>query len=432
MTAATGHGPGGRRGDASIPERSRVRFGVGERSLSGGIRRRAGGFVAGCAVSVMLVSLALATPAVARGAMHTKKSNAFASTVLVADNSSFSPKLTDGNLTNAWGLAFFPGGPLWVSDNNSGNATAYTGGVKGSAVSRALTVPVPGGNPSGQVYNDVGGFPTGGPSGPSAIFIVNSDSIGPTQSPGEIAAWDGGSSFVVEDSPTGGPGGTTPAGAVFKGLAIAQAAAGPELFATDVANAKVDVFNSNFSPMSTPREFVDPAIPAGYTPFGIQMLKGNLYVTYGLQNAQKNDVVPGPGLGYVDIYSVNGTLIKHLIVGGGKSPLNEPWGLAIAPKHFGRLSGKLLVGNLGNGVVNAFNPKNGKPAGTLLKANGQPLVIDGLWGLVPGTSSFGGPGTVIYSAGPNNYADGTLGIIANIPQFTPVDSARAASSSGMP
>jgi uncharacterized protein (TIGR03118 family) len=377
-------------------------------------RRRSTRLVAGCGASVMLLSLALAAPASARGAMHTKKSNAFRSTVLVADNSSFGPRLTDGNLTNAWGLAFFPGGPLWVSDNNSGDATAYTGGDNGGSVSLAITVPVPGGNPTGQVYNNLGGFPTGGPNGAAAIFIVDSDSIGPTQSPGEIAAWDGGSSFVVEDSPTGGPGGTTPAGAVFKGLAIARTAAGPELFATDVANAKVDVFNSNFVPMSTPTEFADPAIPAGYTPFGIQLLKGSLYVAYGLQNAQKNDVVPGAGLGYVDVYSVNGTLIRHLIVGGSTSPLDEPWGLAIAPKHFGRLSGKLLVGNLGNGMINAFNAKSGKPAGTLVGTNGQPLVIDGLWGLMPGTSSFGGAGTVVFSAGPNNYNDGTLGIIANV------------------
>ncbi len=255
--------------------------------------------------------------------------NSFAQTNLVATNAKFGPKFVDHNLTNAWGLAFDPGGPLWVSDNNSGEASVYSGGVKGSAVHLDLTVPVPGGNPTGQVYNGTGAFPVGGATGSSSVFIVDSDSIGAAQSPGEIAAWDGGSSFVVEDSPTGGPGGTTPSGAVFKGLAISAAPTpGPELFAADVANARVDVFNKDFASISTPTEFVDPSIPSGYTPFNVQALGSDIYVTYGMQNATKTDVVPGAGLGYVDVYSPNGVLLNHLISGGTGSPLNEPWGLA--------------------------------------------------------------------------------------------------------
>ena len=367
--------------------------------------------VVGLAVAtIMLVTVAATLPASAHQAMGTRGPKSFHATNLVADNASFGPKLVDPNQTNGWGLAAAPNSYIWVSDNNSGNASVYGGNVSGP-VSLVLTVPVPGGNPTGQVYNSTGGFPVGGPSGPSALFIVASDSIGAAQSPGEIAAWSSGPSFVVEDSPTGGPGGTPPAGAVFKGLAIANTSAGPELFATDVANARVDVFDQSFAPRSTPTEFVDPAVPAGYTPFGIEALKGAIFVTYGLQNASKTDVVQGPGLGYVDMFSVNGTLLRHLVSGGANSHLDAPWGLAIAPRGFGHFSNKLLVGNLGDGKVNVFNPKKGKFLGTITSSNGAPITIPGLWGLKVGNTAFGGPSSVIFSAGPTGYADGIVGVL---------------------
>jgi len=331
--------------------------------------------------------------------------NSFKQTNLIANKASFGAKLVDKNLINAWGLAAGPGTPIWVSDNNSGLATVYSGGIKGSAVSLDLTVPVPGGNPTGQVVNT----DASGPKGMPADFIVDTDSIGKAQSPGEIAAWAGSASFVVEDSPKGGAGGKTPAHAVFKGLALATTpAAGPELFAADVANAKVDVFSKSFRLMKTPAEFKDPKIPAGYAPFGIQLLNGRVYVSYGKQNKSKTDVVPGKGLGFVDVYTVNGKLIKHLVSHGA---LNEPWGLVIAPKGFGPFAGDLLVGNLGNGWINAFNPTTGKSLGALKNTGGHPIAINGLWGLMVGNSAFGGASSVIFSAGPNGYANGLVGVL---------------------
>jgi uncharacterized protein (TIGR03118 family) len=335
--------------------------------------------------------------------------NNFAQTNLVASNSSFGAKLVDKNLTNAWGLAAGPNEPIWVSDNDSGKATVYTGGVKGSAVTLELTVPVPGGNPTGQVFNgDASAFPVGGSSGTAADFIVATDSVGSTPSSGEIAAWNGGAKFTVEDSPKGGPGGKTPAHAVFTGLALATTPkAGPELFAADAANAKVDIFNSKFAPVSAPGEFTDPKT-AGFAPYGIQNLGGKIYVAYSKMNASKTAVAPGAGLGIVDVYSVNGKLLHHLVSGG---TLNTPWGLAIAPKGFGPFAGDLLVGNLGNGRINAFNPTTGAHAGTLDGSNGKPVTISGLWGLEVGSSAFGGASSVVFSAGPGGYADGLLGIL---------------------
>jgi uncharacterized protein (TIGR03118 family) len=364
------------------------------------------------ALAVSALALGLAVAPAASASSKSAGPNDFTQTNLVANKASFGAKLVDPNLTNAWGLASSGTSPIWVSDNNSGNASVYSGGVNGSAVSLDLTVPVPGGNPTGQVVNTTADFPVGGSTGSPADFIVDSDSIGSTQSPGEIAAWDGGAAFVVEDSPTGGPGGTTPAKAVFKGLAISGApTAGPELFAADVANAQVDVFNKSFAPLSTPTEFRDPAIPKGYAPFNVQVLRGDLYVTYGKQNKGKTNVVPGAGLGYVDVYTLNGVLIKHLISGGSASPLDEPWGLAIAPKGFGPFGGMLLVGNLGNGWINAFNPKTGKYLGALQDGSGYPIAINGLWGLRVGNSAFGGSNALIFSAGPSKYNDGLIGTL---------------------
>jgi uncharacterized protein (TIGR03118 family) len=367
------------------------------------------------ALSVTAAGLVAAgAPALAATAATTPAAaaNDFTQTNLIANKASYHAKLTDPNLTNAWGLAAGPSTPIWVSDNNSGDATAYSGGINGGAVSLELTVPVPGGNPTGQVFNDSTGFPVGGSSGSPAVFIVDSDSIGSQQSPGEIAAWNGGAKFTVEDSPTGGPGGKTPAKAVFKGLAIATSTkAGPELFAADVANATVDVFGKDFNLLSTPTEFRDPKIPAGYAPYGIQNLGGLIYVAYGKQNAQKNNVVTGSGLGYVDVYTINGQLVHHLISGGTGSPLNAPWGLAIAPKTFGPFGGDLLVGNLGNGWINVFNPTTGQQLGTLDGANGYPITINGLWGLQVGNSAFGGPSAVVFSSGPAGYGNGLVGTL---------------------
>lgn len=361
------------------------------------------------AVAAVAGLVALAEPA---SAVSAAAPNKFRQTNLVANTASLHPKLVDRNLTNAWGLAAGPNTPVWVSDNNSGFASVYSGGIRGGAVTLDLTVPVPGGNPTGQVFNPTRAFPVGGRKGSPAIFIVDSDSVGAKQSPGQIEAWNGGAKFVVEDKPSGGAGGKTPKGAVFKGLALAASTkAGPELFAADVANARVDIFNRNFGLVSAPKEFRDSKLPKGYAPFGIQQLGGKIYVAYGKQNAQKTDVVPGAGLGVVDVYDVNGKLLHHLIGNGRRSVLNAPWGLAIAPKKFGPFGGDLLVGNLGNGKINAFSPKTGKFLGVLRNAKGQPIVIPGLWGLRVGNSAFGGSSSLEFSAGPAGYGNGVLGIL---------------------
>ena len=220
---AMGEGPMSRWTAAQIPLRWKGRP-VGSRSV---IRKTTLARTTAGAAMVALLGLMAPTVAAASTADRFTQSN------LVADNASFGAKLVDPNLTNAWGLA--GPGPLWVADNNSGNVGIYSGGVGGSPVVLDFTVPVPGGNPTGQVYNSTSSFHVGGATGSPATFIVDSDSVGATQSPGEIAAWNGGPTFVVEDSSTGGPGGKVPSHAVFKGLALSPTSAhGARLYAADV------------------------------------------------------------------------------------------------------------------------------------------------------------------------------------------------------
>jgi uncharacterized protein (TIGR03118 family) len=387
------------------PSKARQITSIAAQSVNPRVRA---GRVGAAAIGAVVVAAGLTVAAVPAHAAPSPDS--FARTYLIANKASYHAKLTDPNLTNAWGLAAGPATPIWVSDNGSGKAGIYSGGVKGSMVTLDFSVPVPGGNPTGQVFNaDSAAFPTGGAMGSSAIFIVATDSTGAKQTTGRIEAWNGGTAFVVEDSVKGGAGGKVPAHAVFKGLAIAtKPKAGPELFAADVANGKIDVFSKTFRFVSTPGEFKDPKIPAGFVPFNVQNLGGKLYVTYAKQDKAKTDVLAGKGRGFVDVYTVNGKLIKHL-AGGGE--LNAPWGLTIAPKGFGPFGGALLVGNLGNGWINAFNPTTGKYLGWLDTPAGKPVAIPGLWALNVGNSMFGGSSAVEFSAGPRGYRDGLVGIL---------------------
>ena len=187
------------------------------------------------------------------------------------------------------------------------------------------------------------------------------------------------------------------AGAVYKGLALANTAVGPLLYAANFNAGRIDVFNGTFAPTTVPGAFTDSSLPSGYAPFNIQTLGGNLFVTYAQQDLVKHDDVAGAGHGFVDVFDPNGTLLRRLVAQG---PLNSPWGLSIAPGHFGPFSDALLVGNFGDGRINAFDPTTGQFLGSLLDQNGKPIVIEGLWGLQVGNGVAGGDlNTVYFTAG---------------------------------
>jgi uncharacterized protein (TIGR03118 family) len=317
----------------------------------------------------------------------------------------------DANLVNPWGLAELPGSPLWVANNNSDTATVYSGDRQGAPlvpVPLVVTFPKFGpmkdqpSNPTGQVGAGIPGqfIVDGSPS----LFIFSSES-------GHIFAWGKDSGTLAKTK-------ATSATAVYKGLALASDKGQPRLYATNFHDGTIDVFDGMFQTVAPAKgAFVDNQIPSGFAPFGIQNINGLLYVTYALQKPGMHDDQSGPGNGFVDVYSPDGTLKQRLIQHGDPqkdSDLNSPWGLVKASPDFGRFSNDLLVGNFGDGKVHAFDLATGKFQGTLKNDDGEDIQIDGLWGLIFGQNgdrAAGTPNTLFFSAGIAEETHGLLGSI---------------------
>jgi uncharacterized protein (TIGR03118 family) len=255
-----------------------------------------------------------------------------------------------------------------------------------------------GGHPTGIVFNGSTGFiaHSAGKSGPSRFLFATEDGV--------IAAWAPDVDLthairVVNHSASG---------TNYKGLALSGAGRGQLLYAADFHHARIDVFDSSFHPVSlSTGAFMDPRLPAGFAPFGIQAIGGDIYVTYAKQDAARSDEVAGPGLGYVDVYTPGGSLIRRVASGGR---LNAPWGLALAPAGFGSYSNALLVGNFGDGRINAFQPTSGNPLGPLNDASGRPIRIDGLWGMQFGNGIASQPvNTLFFASGPDDESHGLYG-----------------------
>ena len=198
-------------------------------------------------------------------------------------------------------------------------------------------------------------------------------------------------------------------GTVYKGLAIATNGANTNIHATNFSAGTVETYDTNFAPVNLGAgAFTDSQLPPGYAPFGIANIGGSLYVTYALQDNTKRVAIPGPGNGFVDVFKTDGTLLMHLIA---NSSLNAPWGVAMAPAKFGPLSNMLLVGNFGDGKINAFDPATGASAGQITNSRGKPIIIAGLWSLVFGDAQTGSPQTLFFTAGPNDQTAGLFGTI---------------------
>src|SRR5512132_2389883 len=310
-------------------------------------------------LAAALVGLA---PVAQAGPSH--RHSAYHQTNLVSDLPGLA-QLTDPDLVNPWGLAAGPTTPAWVANNGTDKATIYPGFVNGSPIVKApLVVSIPGGAPTGQVFNGTPGFvvQSGTSSGP-ARFIFDSEA-------GLVTGWNPG----VPPASTQAQVGASVPDAIYKGLAIASTTAGTFLYAADFHNARIDIFDQGFNLVHLSGSFTDPAIPRGFAPFNVQELGGVLYVAYAKQDADAEDEVAGQSLGFVDVYSTSGQLLRHLIQRG---QLDAPWGLALAPAGFGRFSGALLVGNFGNGRINAYDPQTGEFLGRLHHENGRPIEIEG-------------------------------------------------------
>ena len=332
---------------------------------------------------------------------------------LVSDQSGVAA-LTDPDLVNPWGLSATPGtdaspgSPLWVSDNGTDRTTLYTGASATTVTKVGLVVGITSGAPTGQVFNtDTTGFvvhDANGNSGPSRFIFASENGGIDGWNPAVGAVPPATSSTVTEVAVRNG------ANAVYKGLAIATASDGHTyLYAANFRSGRVEAYDDTFTPVELPGGlFVDPRIPAGYAPFNVQELAGSLYVTYAKQDATLHDDVAGQGHGFVDVFTTDGAFVRRLVTRG---VLDSPWGLALAPAGFGRLGGALLVGNFGNGRINAFNAKTGAYLGQLRQSAGKPIAIDGLWGLRFGNGNAAKTTELLFSAGPDGESHGLLGKI---------------------
>jgi uncharacterized protein (TIGR03118 family) len=339
------------------------------------------------------------------GSMTPSMASGFVATHLVSNvNSSTNPyngSNADPHLVNAWGIAFNPQGFVWVANNGTSTSTLYDG----QGVPQPLVVSIPPGaagpaQPTGIVFNGSSSFQVtqGGTSGAS-VFIFAGEA-------GTLSGWSPNvnmtNAVLVVDGAAKGK--------IYKGLAISSTGGAPRLYAADFHNGVVDVFDGNFAPVVVAGAFVDPNLPAGYAPFGIQAIGSQILVSYAERDAQAKDPVAGSGLGALDVFDTAGNLVQRLIPVGGK--LNAPWAIAMAPANFGPFSNDLLVGNFGDGTINAFDPASGAFVGTVSDGNGMALVIDGLWGLAFGNGINSQPtNTLFYAAGP---ADGTNGVYGRI------------------
>jgi uncharacterized protein (TIGR03118 family) len=340
---------------------------------------------------------------------------AFTATALVGDTAG-GAQTVDAPLVNPWGVAFSPTSLAWVANNHSETSTLYDGnGVaqpKGAPLVVNLSSSAAGVSfdPTGIVYNSS-----------TTDFVITAAGVSATATflfageGGMIGGWSG-SVDVADVIVTY----VDAAGAVYKGLAIAKNGAGTFLYATDFHNGKIDVFDSAFArqaPSATAFAFTDPTLPSGYAPFGIQAINNGpggatqLYVSYAQQALpDKHDNTNGAGLGLIDVYDTSGALVTHLVPAGGS--LNAPWGMALAPSDFGSLSGALLVGNFGDGKINAFDAATGTAIGTVADTTGAAFAVPGLWGLAFGNDAHNQPhNTLFYAAGTNNEANGVYGRI---------------------
>src|ERR1051325_2812398 len=293
--------------------------------------------------------------------------------------------LQDTNLVNAWGVSFSSSSPFWVSANGTGLSTLYT--VTNDALGQAhvfkstLEVKIPGaGNVTGQVFNESAGF-----HGDLFLFVSED---------GTISGWRpalGTAAEVLTTRPT----------AVYKGVTLASTLSGLVLLAANFSEGTVDAYDTNLVLLG---RFSDPRAPAGYAPFNVQLAAGHVFVTFAKQDADKEDDVPGPGHGLIDVFNLQTGRFHRFVTGsdaGGRlHDISSPWGVALAPRSFGRQGDRLLVGNFGSGTIMAFDA-DGDFLGLLRKLDGAAFVIHGLWALAFGNGGKAGvPGTLYFTAGP--------------------------------
>ncbi len=343
----------------------------------------------------------------------------YVQTNLISDGS-VAAAHTDPNLINPWGLSI--GKDLWIDSPGSGLSlvTDAQGAPSFNVAVPAGSTSAPHGSPAGTVFNgDSKSFVL--PSGAAAIFLFGTLD-------GTIAGWNPSAPAAVTVVNNSGN------KAAYTDIAIDTNSTGTFLLAANFAAGTVDVFDATFKATHLAGSFADPQMPAGFNPFAVHAIGGNIYVDYAQLNTSNGREVVGAGLGYVDVFDADGNLVQRAISQG---VLNAPWGMALAPATFGKFANDLLVGNFGDGTINAFDPKTFSLVGTLSDEAGAPLVNSGLWEIVFGkgsgatTTLQGDPNTLYIAAGINEGKGGLVAALAPSTQTGAGDFSLSAAQSSL-
>jgi uncharacterized protein (TIGR03118 family) len=351
------------------------------------------------------------------GGVTTKAANLTVKQTEIASNQRGALAL-DKTLINGWGLAFNPQGAAWVSSNGTGVSKVYK--ANGDKALADVKIPSPGKGvsaPTGQVFND------NEAAFDNDIFIFATED-------GTIAGWQLSDQDVAKQRVD-----NSSEMAIYKGVTIAKAGGKSRLYATDFHNGKIDVFDDSYKSLKTTGDFSDAKLPSGYAPFNIKEVNGVLFVTYAKQDANKEDDVKGQGLGYINVFDVDGTFIARV---RSKAELNAPWGMALAPKSFDAAPDRLLIGNFGDGLIHAYtlsmpdmNTITLTMEGVLQDAKGNEVKIDGLWALEFGNDAGGfSPDTLYFTAGPNDEKNGVFGGLTSAKATGSTDAGGSAGAGG--
>ncbi len=334
---------------------------------------------------------------------------------------------TDGGLINPWGMAFSPKGPVWIADNGAGISTVYSARVlaqkfPGQTQPLVVTVPVPPGEasgttatPTGVVFNGTSDFVISddGAWAPSLFIFATED--------GTLSGWSfdvsPSKAILTVDNSAGAVDGSR-RGAVYKGIALGYNGSGNFIYVTNFRDKVVEVYDTNFKLVgffTDNKVVMDPFGPTPeFAPHGIRNINGKLYVTFALQDDTQHDHLAGRGSGFVDVFDLNGNLIKTF---ASRGTLNSPWGMALAPANFGRFGNDLLIGNSGDGRINAFDPATGAFRGQVFHHNGGPIIVQGLWALEFGNGGLGGrTSDLLFTAGARGRSHGLFGRISPLGQ----------------
>jgi uncharacterized protein (TIGR03118 family) len=326
---------------------------------------------------------------------HAQTANSYTQSNLISDGS-VKAQQTDTQLINPWGVAIGQQTPFWINTAGTGLSEIYDTGANKQFV---VTIPPAGGSgkigsPTGIVFNpSTTDFAL--PQGSAAFFIF--DALD-----GTISAWNPSvtnAALVVNNSASG---------AAYTGIAIVNNGTANFLLAADISKNKIDVFDSKFAPAVLSENFTDPSIPSGFAPFNVHVINNQVFVMYAQQNPAGGPPTTGAAAGYVSVFDNNGKFVARAISGGN---LNAPWGLALAPASFGAFGGDLLVGNFGDGTINAYDPTSFALKGQLQDSTGKPIQNGNLWEILFGSNGTGDPNTLYFSAGVNNEKGGLFGAI---------------------